>query len=126
VAQVPPADRRGDTEEEGSAPDPRQLLDSQNTTRFRKRLKRHPRFHLHFIPTSSSWFNLVERFFGELTAKRIRRGAFTSIAELQEAILAYIAEHNASPKPFVWTARAEQILDKVGRARVALNKTTSA
>jgi transposase len=104
------------------------ILDNYSTHKHEKVqqwLKRHPRFHLHFIPTSSSWLNLVERFFGELTSKRIRRGTFTSISELQEAILAFIAEHNAAPKPFVWTARAEQILDKVGRARIALNKAAS-
>ena len=87
---------------------------------------RHPRFHFHFIPTSSSWLNLIERFFAELTRKRIRRGTFTSVAELQEAIRGYIGQHNADPKPFVWTARTEQILEKVGRARLALNKATSA
>jgi transposase len=105
------------------------ILDNYSThkhEKVRKWLERHPRFHLHFIPTSCSWLNLVERFFGELTSKRIRRGTFTSISALQEAILAFIAEHNAAPKPFVWTARAEQILDKVGRARIAHNKTASA
>ena len=105
------------------------ILDNYSTHKHEKVqrwLKRHPRFHFHFIPTSSSWLNLVERFFGELTTKRIRRGTFTSISELQEAILAFVAQHNAAPRPFIWTARAEQILDKVGRARVALNKTTSA
>ena len=105
------------------------ILDNYSTHKHPKVqawLHRHRRFHLHFIPTSSSWLNLVERFFGELTAKRIRRGAFTSVAELHDAILSYIDEHNADPKPFVWTARAEQILDKVGRARLALDKTTTA
>ena len=104
------------------------ILDNYSTHKHPKVqawLQRHPRFHLHFIPTSSSWLNLVERFFGELTAKRIRRGTFTSVAELHEAILSYIDEHNTDPKPFVWTARVEQILDKVGRARLALDKTTS-
>lgn len=86
---------------------------------------RHPRFHFHFIPTSSSWLNLIERFFGELTRKRIRRGTFTSVSTLREAIRGYIDQHNADPKPFVWTARAEQILDKVGRARIARDKATS-
>jgi transposase len=105
------------------------ILDNYSThkhPKVQKWLGRHPRFHLHFIPTSSSWLNLVERFFRELTSKRIRRGAFASVLELQEAIFSYIAEHNADPKPFVWTARAEQILDKVGRARLVLDKTTSA
>ena len=89
-------------------------------------LRRHPRFHIHFIPTSSSWLNLVERFFRDLTDKRIRRGAFSSVEQLIAAILAYIQEHNESPRPFVWTAKAEQILEKVRRARLALDKVTSA
>jgi transposase len=88
-------------------------------------LKRHRRFHLHFIPTSSSWLNMVERWFREITDKRIRRGVFRSVSELIEAIEAYIEEHNRDPKPFVWTARAEQILAKVKRARAALDKIAS-
>lgn len=90
--------------------------------RVRKWLKRHPRFHMHFIPTSSSWLNVIERFFRDLTEKRIRRGAFTSVDELKTAISAYIEHHNESPKPFVWTAQVDKILAKVGRARLALNK----
>ncbi len=89
-------------------------------------LKRHPRFHMHFTPTSSSWLNLVERFFGELTTKRIRRGVFRSVPELIQAIEEYIRYHNAAPKPFVWTATVERILEKVTRARKALNKTRTA
>jgi transposase len=85
-----------------------------------KWLERHPRFHLHFIPTSSSWLNLVERFFAEITRKRIRRGVFKSVLDLEVAIYRYLAEHNERPKPFVWTATAEKILDKVARARAAL------
>src|SRR5262245_1958898 len=80
------------------------ILDNYSTHKHPKVqawLDRHRRFHLHFIPTSSSWLNLVERFFGELTAKRIRRGAFTSVAELHDAILSHIEEHNTDPKPFV-------------------------
>src|SRR5437867_4303166 len=69
----------------------------------RRCLKRHPRFIPHFIPTSSSWLNLVERWFGEITRKRIRRGAFKSVAELRSAILEYLENHNADPKPFTWT-----------------------
>jgi transposase len=88
-------------------------------------LKRHKRFHLHFIPTSSSWLNLVERWFREITAKRIRRGAFKSVAQLIEAIRAYIEGHNESPRPFVWTAKAEDILEKVRRARAVLDKIAS-
>jgi transposase len=89
-------------------------------------LKRHPRFHMHFTPTSSSWLNLVERFFGELTTKRIRRGVFRSVPELIHAIEEFIKHHNAAPKPFVWTATVETIIKKVARARKALNKTRTA
>jgi transposase len=88
-------------------------------------LKRHKRFHLHFIPTSSSWLNLVERWFREITDKRIRRGVFRSVAQLIEAIRAYIDEHNSDPKPFVWTAKAQDILEKVRRARAVLDKIAS-
>jgi transposase len=105
------------------------ILDNYSTHKHAKVKawqERHPRFHFHFIPTSSSWLNLIERFFAELTRKRIRRGTFTSVAQLHEAIRGYIDHHNAEPKPFVWTARTEQILEKVGRARLALDKTTSA
>lgn len=83
-------------------------------------LKRHPRFHLHFIPTSSSWLNLVERWFRELTVKCIRRDSFLSVEALIHAIEEYLAQHNQSPKPFVWTAKAEDIIAKVERARSAL------
>lgn len=88
-------------------------------------LEKHPRFHLHFIPTSSSWLNVIERFFRELTAKRIRRGAFCSVPDLIEAIESFIEQHNADPAPYIWTAEAEKILEKVGRARIALDKTTT-
>jgi transposase len=88
-------------------------------------LGKHPRFHMHFTPTSSSWLNMVERFFRDITDKRIRRGVFTSVPELEAAINEYIAVHNAKPKPFVWTAKATDILAKVTRARAALNKNTS-
>jgi len=79
-------------------------------------LDRHPRFKLHFIPTSSSWLNLVERFFAEITGKRIRRGAFTSVAELEQAIEDYLLRHNANAKPYVWTKTAGEILAKERRA----------
>ena len=88
-------------------------------------LEKHPRFHLHFTPTSSSWLNMVERFFRDITDKRIRRGVFTSVPELEAAINEYIAAHNAKPKPFIWTAKASDILAKVTRARAVLNKNTS-
>lgn len=85
-------------------------------------LKRHPRFHVHFIPTSSSWLNLVERWFREITDKRIRRGTFHNVKQLQQAITDYIDEHNEEPKAFKWTAKAETILEKVRRARTVLDK----
>ena len=72
-------------------------------------LKRHPRFHLHFTPTSASWINLVERFFGLVTDDAIRRGVFRSLDELIAAIEAYLDQHNAEPKPFVWTAPAASL-----------------
>ncbi len=80
----------------------------------------HARFKLHFTPTSSSWLNLVERWFRELTTKRLRRGVFRSVPDLVAVIYAYIALNNADPKPFVWTASAEAILAKVGRCRAIL------
>ncbi len=84
-------------------------------------LAKHPRFHLHFTPTSSSWLNLVERWFRELTDKRIRRGAFASVADLITAINEFIAANNDHPKPFVWTASVEKILAKVGRCKAILD-----
>ncbi|MDA8400698.1 MAG: IS630 family transposase, partial [Actinomycetota bacterium] len=88
-------------------------------------LAKHPRFHLHFTPTSSSWLNLVERWFRNITDKAIRRGVFGSVPELIAAIEAYLAANNTDPKPFEWTATAEQILEKVSRGRVALNQLAS-
>jgi transposase len=79
-------------------------------------LAKHPRFKLHFTPTSASWLNLVERFFAEITTKRIRRGVFRSVAELKQAVHDYLDRHNADPKPFVWTKTAEVILEKERRA----------
>ena len=83
-------------------------------------LGKHPRFHLHFTPTSSSSLNLVERWFRELTDKAVRRGVFHSVPDLIAKIEEYLAAHNGDPKPFVWTATAEDILAKVARGRVAL------
>jgi hypothetical protein len=94
--------------------------------RVRKWLKRHPRFHVHFTPTSASWLNMVERFFRDLTQNRIRRGVFRDVEELIYAIDEYVDRHNKSPKPFIWTASATDILEKVKRARTALNKGHSA
>ncbi len=76
-------------------------------------LLRHPEYHLHFIPTSSSWLNQVERFFAEITEKRIRRGVFRSVPALEKAIADYLSEHNADPKPFAWVADADSILDRI-------------
>ena len=87
-------------------------------------LAKHPRFHLHFTPTSSSWLNLVERWFRELTDKAIRRGVFPSVDHLIGAIDEYVDKHNADPKPFTWTASAESIIEKVERGRVALREAS--
>jgi transposase len=83
-------------------------------------LAKHPRFQLHFIPTSSSWLNLVERWFRELSDKAIRRGVFHSVPDLIEAIQNYLDAHNDDPKPFVWTASIDSILEKVGRCKAVL------
>ena len=88
-------------------------------------LKRHPRFHMHFTPTSASWLNMVERFFRDLTDKCIRRGVFHSVKELVTAIIVSVEQHNKEPKPFIWTARASDILEKVKRGRAALNRRPS-
>ena len=88
-------------------------------------LKRHKRFHIHFIPTSSSWLNVIERWFRDITQNRIRNGVFKSVPDLIQAIQEYIAHHNANPTTFVWTKKAEDILAKVTRARAALNKLPS-
>ena len=88
-------------------------------------LKRHPRFHVHFIPTSSSWLNLIERWFREITDKRIRRGTFTSVRQLIQAIMDYITTHNDNPHAFIWTAAVADILAKVQRARAVLNNAQS-
>lgn len=85
-------------------------------------LAKHPRFKMHFTPTSSSWLNLVERLFAEITRQRIRRGAFTSVADLEAAIQAWIADRNSNPKPFKWTANADTILAKNARARRSLQQ----
>ena len=85
-------------------------------------LKRHPRFTIHFTPTSASWLNMVERFFRDITENAIRRGVFRSVDELVAAIEAYVAEHNDEPKLFIWTASANDVLAKVRRARAALDE----
>jgi len=93
---------------------------THKTPAVKRWLKAHPRFHLHFTPTSASWLNMVERFFAEITRNRIRRGVFKSVTELQNAIMEYLENHNADPKPFVWTKSAGEILEKVTRAKQAL------
>lgn len=89
-------------------------------------LKRHPRFHMHFIPTSSSWLNIVEGFFRNLDQKRLKRDAFRSVPQLIDAIMGYVDNHNDDPKPIVWTKAADVILEKVGRARAKLDKSATA
>src|SRR5450631_1075670 len=101
------------------------VLDNYGThkhAKVRAWLKRHPRFVCHFVPTSSSWLNLVERWFGELTNKRIRRGSFGSVADLKQAIDEFLAAWNEAPKPFVWTATVDSIVAKLSRCRQTLEK----
>jgi transposase len=81
----------------------------------RMRLTRHPRWTFHFTPTSCSWANAVETFFASLTRRRLQRGAFHSLVDLQAAINRYLGEHNRKPKPFVWTADPDRIIEKVNR-----------
>jgi transposase len=92
------------------------ILDNYSTHKtpaVKRWLRRHPRYVLHFTPTSGSWLNLVERFFGQITEQRLRRGVFSSVAELERAIKGYLAKHNQDPKPFIWTASAELIFAKI-------------
>ena len=93
---------------------------SHRTVKVKKWLSAHPRFHLHFTPTSASWMNMVERFFSELTTKRIRRGIFRTVAELEEAIANYLAAHNDNPRIFVWAKDADTILSKVKKCKEVL------
>jgi len=88
-------------------------------------LERRPRFQVHFTPTSSSWLNMVERFFRDLTDKSLRRGVFHDVEELIKAIGNYIDHHNLQPKPFIWTAKATDILEKVKRARAARDRRST-
>jgi len=100
------------------------IVDNYSThkhEKVRNWLKRNKRVVLHFIPTSSSWLNLVERFFGALTEKQLKRGIFTSVDELERTIIEYIDNNNKNPKPFVWTKSVEEILEKVNRARSTLD-----
>ena len=98
---------------------------AHNHPKVKAWLAKHPRFELHFTPTSSSWLNMVEIFFGQLTDKAIRRGIFHSVPDLIAAIETYLAAHNQDPKPFTWTATADQILEKVRRGRVTLDAIAS-
>jgi transposase len=99
------------------------IIDNYGThkhPRVQSWLKRHPRFHLHFIPTSSSWLNMVERWFREITDKRIRRGSFKNVPELIQAIQQYIGAHNQNPKVFIWSASVETIMNKIAKCKEAL------
>src|SRR5215510_10898201 len=115
MAAVLTRHRPGDARGQASALDCRQLCHPP-TCQGAEMVKRHPRFHVHFTPTSSSWLNMVERFFRDLTQNRLRRGVFRDVEELIMAIGAYIDRHNENPKPFIWTAKASDILEKVKRA----------
>jgi transposase len=102
------------------------IMDNYGThkvPKVKRWLARHPRYHVHFTPTSGSWLNQVERFFGEITAKRIRRGTFRSVPQLEKAIVDYLEEHNSNPRPFVWTADADLILRKVERLCKRINNS---
>ena len=88
-------------------------------------MKRNKRFHVRFTPTSASWLNMVERFFRDLSEQRLRRGVFCSVPDLTQAVEDYVEGHNHNPKPFIWTAAASDILQKVQRARKKLDKVQS-
>ena len=103
------------------------IVDNYSThkhERVRRWLDLHPRFHCHFTPTSSSWLNLIERFFADLTGDVIREGSFQSVPELVRAIEAYLVDRNADPKPYRWRAKGEEILAKIQRAKVAMANVT--
>jgi transposase len=98
------------------------IVDNYGThkhARVKAWLQRHPRFHLHFTPTSSSWLNLIERWFRELTDKRIRRGTFRSVRSLIDAIYDYLNNHNQNPRVFVWSAPVERMLAKIANCKEA-------
>ena len=96
-------------------------LSAHKSPHVRRWLTRHPRVHFHFVPTSSSWLNLVERWFAKITRTRLRRGTFTSVPALERAIHEYLTHYNQQPKPFVWTKGADTILAKIDRCKEALN-----
>ena len=93
---------------------------THNHPKVKAWLEKHHRFHLHFTPTSSSWLNLVERWFGEITRKRIRRGVFRSVPELVTTIEDFIRLNNENPKPFVWTKKEDAILEKVSHCKAVM------
>ncbi len=100
------------------------ILDNYGThkhPKVKEWLAAHPRYHLHFTPTGSSWLNMVERFFADITTRRIRRGTFRSVPELERAIRSYLREHNKNPTPFVWTATTGKIMRKVKRCKDLLD-----
>jgi transposase len=106
-----------------AAPELHLIVDNYAThkhPKVRAWLERHPRFHFHFTPTSASWLNAVEGFFAKLTRQRLKRGVFSGIVDLQAAINRYLAETNDNPKPFVWTADPDAIIEKVRRGKQAL------
>jgi transposase len=94
---------------------------THKTPKVRRWFARHPRFHVHFTPTSASWLNQVERFFAAITQKRIRRSVYRSVKQLEQSIMDYVANHNENPRPFVWTADADRILGKVARLCKRIN-----
>ncbi len=98
---------------------------THKTPAVKRWLAKHRRFHIHFTPTSASWLNMVERFFREISQKRIRRGVFKSVPDLISEIDRYIEIHNANPAPYIWTKSASDILEKVKRARQKLDKMAS-
>jgi len=96
---------------------------THKTPTVKRWFSRHPRFHPHFTPTSSSWINQVERWFAEITRKQIRRGTHRSTRELEQAIRAYLATYNQNPRPFAWTKSADDILDSIKRFCMRISET---
>lgn len=102
------------------------VMDNYGThkvTKVQNWLARHPRYHVHFTPTSASWLNLVERLFAEVTERCVRRGSHTAVRQLEDAMLAYLDRRNENPKPFVWTAKADMILGKVARLSKRISRS---
>ncbi len=126
VAQVPARHRTTSSLRTSKSTSSWTTTPRTNIPRSQRWLRRHPRFHVHFTPTSCSWLNMVERFFRDLTENRLRRGVFRNVEELIMAIGDYIDKHNENPKPFIWTAKAADILEKVKRARTSLDNRHSA